>query len=40
MNFDFSTKWKVKIDMKSYVADMIDSLSVKITGAEKTAAGS
>ena len=38
MNFDFSTKGKVRIDMKSYVADMIDSLSEKITGTEKTAA--
>ena len=33
MKFDFSMKGKVKVDMRPYVADMIDSVSEKITFA-------
>ena len=38
MNFDYSQEGKVIIDMKSYVADMVDNFSEKITGEEPTPA--
>ena len=38
MTLDFSTPGKVKIDMRDYVKDMIESSSEEITGSEKTPA--
>ena len=38
MIFDYETPGEVKVDMRHYVNDMIDSLSVKIEGIEKTPA--
>jgi hypothetical protein len=39
MNFDFSQKGKVQIDMKEYVAEMIDEFPIKITSTRDTPAG-